>query len=218
MERREKAKLTLIVGGSVVLLLVLGIFYGLWKMFSGAPPVQQKTIRQVTLVKPPPPPPPPPEVEEPEPEIEEEMEEPEPEPDPVAEQEPESDAPPADDLGLDADGVAGSDAFGLAARKGGRGLLEGQGSRFQWFANLATRVVEDALLARDEVRKKEYNVVVQVWIGPRGQLTRYELEGSTGDRKLDEAITLALAEAGSVSEPVPPGMPQPIRMRIRSDL
>jgi protein TonB len=217
MKRREKAKTTLIAGISVILLLSVGGFFLIWKLFSGPPPVQQKTIRQVTLVKPPPPPPPP-EIEEPEPEIEEEMEEPEPEPDPVAEQEPESEAPPADDLGLDADGVAGSDAFGLAARKGGRGLLEGQGSRFQWFANLATRVVEDALLARDDVRKKEYNVVVQVWIGSRGQLTRYELEGSTGDRNLDEAITLALSEAGSVSEPLPPGMPQPIRMRIRSDM
>lgn len=217
MQRRDKAEKTLIAGIAVVLLLSIGGFFLIWKLFSGPPPVQQKTIRQVTLVKPPPPPPPP-EIEEPEPEIEEEMEEPEPEPDPVAEQEPESEAPPADDLGLDADGVAGSDAFGLAARKGGRGLLEGQGSRFQWFANLATRVVEDALLARDDVRKQEYNVVVRVWIGSRGQLARYELEGSTGDRKLDEAITLALAEAGSVSEPVPPGMPQPIRMRIRSDM
>jgi protein TonB len=217
MQRRDKAEKTLIAGIAVVLLLSIGGFYLIWKLFSGPPPVQQKTIRQVTLVKPPPPPPPP-EIEEPEPEIEEEMEEPEPEPDPVAEQEPESEAAPADDLGLDAEGEAGSDAFGLAARKGGRGLLEGQGSRFQWFANLATRVVEDALLARDEVRKKEYNVVVQVWIGSRGELARYQLEGSTGDRELDEAINLALAEAGTVSEPAPPGMPQPIRMRIRSSL
>ena len=71
----------------------------------------QKKVVQVQLFRPPPPPP---KIEEPPPPVEEEVKLPDPEP--VA------DAPDVPDmpgpLGLDADGVAGSDAFGLMGRKG----------------------------------------------------------------------------------------------------
>jgi len=53
--------------------------------------------------------------------VQEKIEEPEPEP-----EEPLPDVPdekPAGDTGLDAEGTAGSDAFGLVGRKGGKGLL-----------------------------------------------------------------------------------------------
>ncbi|WP_052700215.1 hypothetical protein [Methylocucumis oryzae] len=82
-------------------------------------------------------PPPPPKVEKPpEPEVKNEVEQPEPEPEePLPDV---ADEPPPGDLGLDAEGTAGSDGFGLAARKGGRGLLGGGGGGdpYAWYGGL----------------------------------------------------------------------------------
>ena len=95
-----------------------------------------------------PPPPPPPKIEEPPPP-------PPPEEVKLPDPEPVADAPDVPDmpgpLGLDADGVAGSDAFGLVGRHGGNDLIGGDG-RYRSYANH----VKDAVL--------DY-----VWQIPRGE-------------------------------------------------
>jgi hypothetical protein len=217
---KNLSRAQLIFGGGIAggLLLVIAVFYLLWQIFSGPPPAANNTVWDVTLVTPPPPPP---EIERPEepeePEVEEQIEEPEPDPDPIAENEAESEELPGDDLGLDADGEAGSDAFGLAARRGGRGLLDG-GSPYDYFAKQVKRAIENAILAKDEFRKKEYSVVVHIWLDSSGNFIRYELNQGSGDPDLDKAITALLGEVRAVDEALPAGMPQPLRMRIRSRL
>jgi len=195
--------------GSVVVVLALGLVTLVMKAMDAevAPP---KKVVQVTVFRPPPPPPP--EVEPPPPEVQEEVELPE--PDPQMETPDVPDMPSAD-LGLDAEGVAGSDAFGLVGNKGGRGLLAG-GARYQWYASRVKDQMLDYLASRSDVKSSSYSIVVQVWIRGDGRLSRYELGGSTGDERLDRALAGALDEWNGFGEAPPDGMPQPVRLRIVS--
>jgi protein TonB len=170
-----------------------------------------KKIVQVQVFRPPPPPPP--ELEPPPPEVEEEVELPEPEP--VAEAPDVPDVPAGELLGLDADGVAGSDAFGLVGRKGGRDLIGGAPT-YQWYASRIKDEVLDYLAGRDDVRKSEYSVVVHIWVGGDGRLSKYRLASSSGNADLDRALADALASLSKFDQPPPNDMPQPVRLRIVS--
>jgi periplasmic protein TonB len=184
------------------------------------PPHSKKVVQQITVIQPPPPPPLP-EQKPLEPEIKEEkIEEPEPEqePEPVPEV---ANEPPAEELGLDADGAAGSDGFGLAARKGGRSLLGGSGgSTILWYGGQIKRLFEDELqnlLADTEAMKVSYAVVVNVWVGQDGRITRSELSSGSGKLDVDQAIRTALPKLhlGFGKSP-PENMPQPIKIRLTS--
>ena len=96
---------------------------------------------------------------------EEKIEEPLPQDTP--EEAPPDDAAPAEQLGLDAEGVAGSDGFGLAARKGGQGLGLG-GAAFAWYTALLKDSILDALSADERLRKGTYQLTVRVWLTSGG--------------------------------------------------
>jgi len=176
-------------------------------------PARKKVVQQVTiLAPPPPPPPPPPKIEQPpEPKEQKEVDIPEPEEDiPDI-----PDAPPmGDDLGLDADGSAGSDAFGMIGRKGGRGLLDGDPNLM--YAAKLQKQIEELLVDNEEVRVKAYSVVAQLWIGQDGSVTRAKLSRSTGDKDIDQALVEMLTGMAMLSQSPPEGMPQPVKLRISS--
>ncbi len=200
-----------LVGAGFLVYLVQGFL-------ASAPPKPKQMVQQISLVQPPPPPPPPKVEKPPEPEMQEEVEVPEPEE--VPEELPElvNDEPPAGDLlGLDAEGGAGGDAFGLIGRKGGRGLLS-DGSRFGWYAGIIKEDIIDALSAAPGVRERGYSVVVKVWIDRSGRLERFQLLSSTGDRETDESLRIAFSSLARLSEPPPEDMPQPVKLRVTSRL
>lgn len=212
-------RLPVLLGIGFSLLLVLGIW--LLKDKFQKPPQTKKMVQQITMLQPPPPPPPPPEVKPPEPEVEEaKLEEPEPEPEP--EPSPEQDeAPPAEELGLDADGTAGADGFGLAARKGGASLLGGGGGNaIVWYGGQIKRQVEDglqSLLAGTAAMKEDYNVVLSIWVGTDGRISRSELVSGSGKSAVDQALRDALPRLRASIGKVPPeNMPQPVRIRLAS--
>lgn len=179
-------------------------------------PKTQRVVQEIALVRPPPPPP---EVEEPPPppEMEEEipeLPEPQSEPDPV-----QSDDPPPSDLGLDAEGVAGSDAFGLVGNRGGRGIIgSGGGSRYRWYAGVLKQTLVTHLADYEQVRSASYVITVDVYINQRGRVVRVELTDSTGDPELDMALQQALSSLSDVGGPPPDGLPQPVKLRIESRL
>ena len=186
---------------------------------------RQKQIQMVTLLTPPPPPkiqekPPEPEVKEEE-EIEEpEMEEAEPEP---TEETASDEPPPGENLGLDADGVSGSDGFGLQAKKGARRLIGGSGGddsimrRYAWY----TRILQEDL--RKKVNKyleenggvpdSDAKAVVQIELDDSGQILNVSLKGSSGNEIVDKAIQESLKIA-KISEPPPLGMPRILKLKI----
>lgn len=197
-EKKGHRKFVIYGIGVLILALVAGGIYFLIQYFE-KPPQARKQVQQISLIKPPPPPPP--EEPPPPPPPEEEVDIPEPEELPEELPEP-ADEPPAGDLGLDADGTAGSDGFGLAGRKGGRGLLGGDGDPKTRFASLLKRRIEDVLAEYDSVRSRNYKVKVRFRISGSGQVSATLLD-STGDPELDATIRQALSRAASVQESPP---------------
>src|SRR5512134_2417325 len=106
-----------LIAGIVLGAVGLGIVAGAARaILSDKPAPAKMVVQEVKILRAPPPPPP----EEPPPPPPEEVDVPEPEPQPEPTP---SDEPPPGELGLDAEGAAGSDGFGLAARPGGRDLV-----------------------------------------------------------------------------------------------
>lgn len=199
------------VGGAVAMVLILGgAGAALIKKMSGTGAPTQPLVQQISIVLPPPPPPPP-KMEEPEPE---EVEIETPEPEPVADDT--SNQAPGEELGLDAEGVAGGDAFGLRARKGGRSLLGG-GDPFAWYAGVLQRDLQAVLSNDDAVRALgDYAVVVSISLSPDGYVEETELLSGSNNPKLDEALQRALTGGVRLSREPPEDLPQPIRLRITS--
>ena len=207
-----------IIGGLILLVAIVYVVKIISGFVSEKPAKHEKKIQPITILKPPPPPPPPPKVEKPpEPEVQEKIEEPE-----QAEPEPLPDVPdekPAGDTGLDAEGTAGSDAFGLVGRKGGKGLLGGGGgSPFAWYAGTIKDSLIDILSEHDDLRRKSYSAVVKIWLSPDGSVSRFELARGSNDPDIDKLLNKLLAKFKKAKEAPPPGMEQPVKLKISSRL
>ena len=208
-------RMPVLLGIAFSLLIVVAVYF-LQDIFK-KPPQTKKVVQQITMIQPPPPPPP--EQKPPEPEVQEEkIEEPQPEqePEPTPEQ---ADEPPAAELGLDADGAAGSDAFGLAAHKGGRSILGGGGGNaIIWYGGQIKRQLEDSLqtlLADTPAAKSSYTVEIDVWVDAAGHIQRSELAAGSGKTDVDQAILGALPKIkAGIGKAPPENMPQPIKIRL----
>ncbi|MEO0972663.1 MAG: energy transducer TonB [Pseudomonadota bacterium] len=205
----------LIAGGAVIavfLVLVLAVVNSLSKPIPKAPKAQE-----VIVFRPPPPPPPPPEEPPPPPpEIEEEVEVPEevdsPEPELADSDEP----PPGELLGLDADGVAGADGFGLVGRKGARGLIEGGGGGGDRYVfGRVERALQDSLAQSQDLRSQPYQVPAVLDFGADGCVRRARLRESTGDANLD-ALLKDRAESVCVRDVAGKVGSKSLRLDIRS--
>jgi protein TonB len=162
------------------------------------------------VIRPPPPPPPdeppPPPPEKPPEQIAQT------EPDPT----PSEDPSPSEQLGLDAEGTAGGDAFGLAAHKGGHDLVGSGGAIFGWYTARLKDRVTDKLSNDSRLRAKHFSVAVRVWIENDGRIREVHVVSGTGSGELDNEIELAVASIGRLSEPPPLEMPEPVTIRIVS--
>lgn len=206
---RKYRFLPMILGGVVVTTLGVGAI-ALMRSFLQSPPAPSRPlVEQIHLIRPPPPPPdlPPP----PPPPPEEKVVVPDQKPDPS-----ESHEPPPGQLGLDAEGSAGGDAFGLAARAGGRDLLASGGNAYMWYAGLLKNEILDQLNSEQSARKGEYSVIVHVWVRSDGTVDHVRLAQSSGNRERDQAIMAALARIPRLSQAPPADMPEPISLRIVS--
>jgi protein TonB len=210
-QTRKRRNLPLALAGVGVVILGVGGFLAVRGIVSGAPAQAKKVVQEIRVIRPPPPPPdlpPPP----PPPEEKVDVNDPEQQPDPTPSNEP----PPGEQLGLDSEGSAGGDAFGLLGRKGGRDLLASGGSAFTWYAGLIKNEIVDQLSAETQARSAQYSVDVKVWVRADGTVERVRLVQSSGDRERDRAIEAALARITRISQAPPADMPQPISLRIVS--
>lgn len=207
---------SLFVAGTVLTVSLVAGMIAVVKWLDSPPPQTQKVVQQISLVRPPPPPPPP---DEPPPPPEMEEEEVDiPEPADIPEPSPMDEPPPGDLLGLDADGAAGVDGFGLVARKGGRDLLASGGSRYRWYAGILKQSLLEQLSEIERVRSQRYEIVVRLWLSPDGSVRDVKLVGSTGSRDLDDELRAALARIDNVGETPPADLPQPVQLQIVSRL
>ena len=138
------------------------------------------------------------------------------EPDPTPDPTPSDEPPPSEQLGLDAEGGAGGDAFGLVGHKGGRDLLATGGSAFAWYAGLLKNEITEQLGNEKKARTGDYSVIVRVWVKADGSIARVSIAQSSGDRERDRAIEAAVSRLARLPQAPPPDMPQPISLRIVS--
>jgi protein TonB len=198
----------LAVGGAVVVGLLL---FGIYKVVTSKNDKKSREVQVVQVIRPPPPPPenqppPPPPPDK----VDEPLPQDQPEPSPADE------AAPSQQLGLDAEGGAGGDAFGLAARKGGHDIAGGGGAIFAWYTQILKDAIVDRLSGDTSLRTKKYTIVVKVWIGRDGQVQNAKLVSASGSRDVDAAVESVLTRLGRLREPPPLEMPQPISLRIVS--
>jgi len=208
---KKSRHLPLVITVLVIAIAGLGLLKLVMGWLDAAPQSSKPVAQEIRIIRPPPPPPP---KEEPPPPPEEEVDVPEPtnEPEPTPSDEP----PPGEQLGLDADGTAGGDGFGLVGRKGGRDLLSSGGSAFNWYAGLVKNEVLDLLDDDAAIRRGAYSVSVRIWVRPDGSIERALLAQSTGNADRDRAIETALSRMQRLSQAPPDDMPQPITLRIVS--
>ena len=205
-------RLPLIAGAALVLAGVAAFIFAVRNVSEAPPQPKRETPQIVNIVRPPPPPPdePPPPPPPPEDKVEELLPQDSPEPQPAEE------APPLEQLGLDAEGVAGGDAFGLAARPGGTSITGTGGAAFAWYTGMLRDSIQSALSEDERVRRGNYRVTVRVWLDAQGGIERISLADSTGNPELDAALGRALERIGRLREPPPIEMPQPVTLRIVS--
>ncbi len=200
-----------VVAGFIVVVLVTGLL--IWfvrDMLNSKPSGPTRAVEQkITMIRPtpppetPPPPPPPPE------KVEEPLQQPEPQQAPE-----QAEAAPAEQLGLDADGAAGADGFGLAARKGGKDLVGTGTAPFKWYTSLVASRLQDCLSADERIRKGSYKANIKVRISADGRLEVVDLLGSSGSAEKDAAIRGM--KSCSAGENRPLEMPQLATLQIVS--
>lgn len=195
----------------MVTMIGTGAFALLRSFLHGPAPHPQQVVQQIQLIRPPPPPPNQPPPPPPPPQEKVHIATPQKAPDPTP-----NHPPPSQQLGLDAKGGAGSDAFGLAARPGGQDITGEGGSAFSWYAGLLKDQILTQLGAQAEARAASYTVVVSVWVSDDGIVQRVEIAKTSGDPERDRSIESALARLGRLSQPPPADMPEPITLRIVS--
>jgi protein TonB len=169
-------------------------------------------VQEIHLIRPPPPPPdlPPPPPPPPEEKVVD-VHQPD-RPDPTPSNEP----PPGEQLGLDADGTAGGDAFGLVGNKGGRELLGQGGSAYIWYAGLVKNQILEQLNTEKQAHRGEYSLMVRVWVRNDGSIDRVRVIEGSGNHERDQAIEAALSRMGRLAQAPPADMPEPISLRIVS--
>lgn len=209
-KRTQRRLASRLAGGVFGLLLLLGFVWFVHTMMSSTPAKKQRQVQVVQIIRPPPPPPdqppPPPPPEKPQEELPKDV----PEPTPEEEQQ-----APAQPLGIDAEGTAGGDSFGLAARAGGRDLIGGSGSApFAWYTNRISDAIKERLAAAPCTRTAKGSLSIRVLMEADGRVKQIKLSTTTGDPKVDSCIDSALTSITRMNDPVPPGMPEQINLKI----
>lgn len=172
----------------------------------------------------PPPPPPPPKPEDRPPPKPEDKPQPQDVPKPV--EAPAAAALKSDEVAGDGPGnglVAGAVTQDYAGQKPGAGTTIGGGApaenpaarlAAQTYANAATRALHEFLARDRDVKQRDYQVRVDLWLTPAGALQRAELVGSSGDADTDRALRAALDRFPGATAPLPARMVQPMRLLV----
>jgi hypothetical protein len=212
-KRKRHPYVPILLGALVVVVFVAGLLL-VRSFLSGGQPQQPKIVQEVHLIRPPPPPPPE-EKPPPPPPPEEKVVTPEPQqkPDPT----PANDPPPSEHLGIDAEGGAGGDAFGLVGNKGGRDLLGGSGgSAIAWYSGILKSAVLEQLSADKELRSGNYKLVVRFWLRSDGSIDRLVIVQGSGDSNRDRMIEAQLSRMTRLPNAPPAGFPMPATLTVVS--
>jgi len=233
MSDKDKKQASTVSWGLIALVVVFlgGASYLIINVLSGDAPRKRDNVATVTLLKPPPV-----QVKEklPEPETvkeiqKEAMVDPTTGPQNESQNNENDNTPAGENLGVDADGKAGGDSFGLVGKKGGRSILSGDGgggmgrlsllSKFGWYTQIVeTEIRKKVMKHLDEnggIPRGKLQAVVQLSVNSLGEVVKYKIIGSSGNHKMDDAVKQSIGDI-KISEPPPDGMPRTMSIRVTS--
>jgi periplasmic protein TonB len=191
-------------------LLIAGFAWFVHTMMGLKGSKPQRMVQTVQIIRPPPPPPP----DQPPPPPPEKTEEPLPKDEPKPEPD-QPDQAPDQPLGIDADGSAGGDAFGLAARRGGADLIGGTGSApFAWYTNRMRDAIKERLAAAPCTKSAKGSLSTRIVVGADGRVKQIKLTTTTGNARIDECVDKVLASITTLGDAPPPGMPEQVNLRV----
>lgn len=210
MDKRSlRRNLTRLAGAAFAVMLILGFMWFVHTMMNAKTGKTTRAVQVVQVIRPPPPPdqPPPPPPEKTQEVLPKDV------PDPTPEQQP--DQAPDQPLGVDADGSAGGDAFGLAARHGGSDLIGGTGTApFAWYTNRMRDTIKDHLAAAPCTKSAKGSLSTRILVGGDGRVKQIKLTTSTGNARVDECVDKALASITNIGDAPPVGMPEEVNLKV----
>ncbi len=207
--RKSRNRLPMVIVSSCVGVVGMGAFALVHSFVTSGALPSKPVVQQIQLIRPPPPPPetpPPP----PPPDEKVTVQDPQQKPDPT----PSNDPPPSQQLGLDTDGGAGGDAFGLVGNKGGRDITASGGSAFAWYAGLLKDQILSELSQDKNVRSGNYRLSLRAWLGDDGSIKRMEILHGSGDTDRDRVIEGDLQHLKRIPQARPTGMPDVISFEV----
>ncbi len=215
---------------AVTIFLISGGVYIVKTVLSEDEPHRKNTMATVTLLKPPPIV----EVKEKPPEEIKEVPKKEDIIDPGVKNEAQNqntdskdNTPAGENLGVDSEGGAGSDNFGLVGKKGGRSIIAAESGFGK--LSLLTKFAGYTQIVVTEIRKKvtkqldeeggipkgKLQAIVRVKVDIDGTVIDYRIIGSSGNNRMDDAVIQALRSL-RISEPPPESMPRTMDVKIIS--
>ncbi len=226
--KKTSQKSIWIVSACIAVLFLSGGIFMAKLVMSDVGPAKKVQISTVTLV---PPPPPvvkekPPEIEQPKKQTKEQVVDIAQDNSRPVDTSKADDKPVSKQLGLDAEGTAGGDSFGLIGNKGGSGLIGGGegggggGSPFGRYGRLIeddlNRRIKKRLEANGGIPKGNLKLMVQLDVDKQGRIIRFRIISSSGDTRLDGAVKDTLKHDGVITQAPPEGMPGGVNIRISS--
>jgi len=149
-----------------------------------------------------------------------------------------SDAPAGDTLGVDVQGGAGGDIFGLVGRKGGRSILARAGgwagssagsskakgadkvplmTKFAGYVTIVTAEIKVQVMkwldAEGGIPRGKLQCIIRVSVDKDGKIIDHRITGSSGNTRMDQAVSNALSSY-RFSEPPPESMPRTMDVMI----
>jgi periplasmic protein TonB len=210
-KRKERRIITLIGSCLVAIVLIAGFVSFVRMMMASKTGKPGRQVQIVQIIRPPPPPP-----DQPPPPPPEKTDEPLPkdEPEPTPDQSP---APVDQPLGLDAEGSAGGDEFGLAARRCGSDLVGGSGrAPYAWYTNRLTDAIRERLASVECAKSAKGSLSFHLLLEASGKIRQVQLATTTGNQKVDQCIDSELKSMPPMSDPLPPGMPEQVNVKVVS--
>lgn len=190
------------------------------QMGKGSAGPKRQTVKIAVLPDTPPPPPPPPK--------EEKKPEPKPEENKPQQQEPKPVEAPPEPQQLKMEGAAGDGPSAFSAgsvnseyRGGeigtGAGGTLGDRMAAMNYGNQARRELGTYLGRDDQLRRAgDYRVPLALWLNADGSVARWELQGSTGQREVDDLLRKAMDSFKGFRSPPPSNVSWPMRLQLNN--
>jgi hypothetical protein len=94
-------------------------------------------------------------------------------------------------------------------------LIGGTGTApYAWYTNRLSDAIRERLAAAPCAKSAKGSLSLSVMLEADGRVRQIRLSTTTGDKRVDDCIETALASITRMSDPVPPGMPEQVNLRV----